>query len=188
MVCYDRTIFGGDATIWKSGRMQKNLNMEKITFKVVQMKYLAMHITNQKLRFDIFDVGNVHNIFMEHDLNILMIFGIKEKWVILTHSMYCCLLLQIYLCCLWLHLCSRDTYLIWVVWDCGIVPGQWLRRRWSSRRWWAAGRREAHRAAWEKLGDDRVLDTNTETHQQVFTLTTHAFIHSFSPNTSSSSS
>ncbi len=26
----------------------KNLNIEKITFKVVQMKFLAMHITNQK--------------------------------------------------------------------------------------------------------------------------------------------
>ncbi len=25
----------------------KNLNIEKITFKVVQMKFLAMHITNQ---------------------------------------------------------------------------------------------------------------------------------------------
>ncbi len=36
-----------------------------------------MHITNQKLRFDIF---MVQNIFMEHDLNILMIFGITEKW------------------------------------------------------------------------------------------------------------
>ncbi len=36
------------------------------------MKFLAMHITNQKLRFDIFTVGNVQNIFMEHDLNILM--------------------------------------------------------------------------------------------------------------------
>ncbi len=59
--------------------MQKNLNIEKITFKVVQMKFLPMHITNQKLRFDIFMVGNLQNIFMEHDLNILMIFGIKEK-------------------------------------------------------------------------------------------------------------
>ncbi len=68
--------------------MQKNLNIEKITFKVVQMKFLAMHITNQKLSFDIFTVGNVQNIFMEHDLNILMIFGIKEKWIILTHTMY----------------------------------------------------------------------------------------------------
>ncbi len=39
--------------------MQKNLNIEKITFKVVQMKFLAMHITNQKLSFDIFTVGNL---------------------------------------------------------------------------------------------------------------------------------
>ncbi len=82
--------------------MQKNLNIEKITFKVVQMKFLAMHITNQKLSFDIFTVGNLQNIFMEHDLNILMIFVIKEKCIILTHTMYCCLLLQIYLCYLFL--------------------------------------------------------------------------------------
>ncbi len=56
--------------------MQKNHNIEKIIFKVVQMKFLAMHITNQKLSFD---VGNLQNIFMEHDLNILMIFVIKKK-------------------------------------------------------------------------------------------------------------
>ncbi len=68
MVCYDRTIF-------ENLRVQKNLNIEKIIFKVVQMKFLAMHITNQKLSFDIFTVGNLQNIFMEHD--ILMIFGIK---------------------------------------------------------------------------------------------------------------
>ncbi len=44
------------------------------------MKFLAMHITNQKLSFNIFTVGNLQNIFMEHDLyfNFLMIFGIKE--------------------------------------------------------------------------------------------------------------
>ncbi len=51
--------------------MQKNLNTEKITFKDVQMKFLAMHITNQKLSFDIFTVGNVKNIFMENDLYLI---------------------------------------------------------------------------------------------------------------------
>ncbi len=70
--------------------MQKNQNIEKITFKVVQMNFLTMHITNQKLSLDIFTVGNLQNIFMEHDLylNILMIFSIKEKSIILTHTMY----------------------------------------------------------------------------------------------------
>ncbi len=29
------------------------------------MKSLAMHITNQKLNFDIITVGNLQNIFME---------------------------------------------------------------------------------------------------------------------------
>ncbi len=32
------------------------------------MKFLAMHITNKIICFDIFTVGNVQNIFMEHDL------------------------------------------------------------------------------------------------------------------------
>ncbi len=51
--------------------MQKNLNIEKIAFKVVQMKFLAMHIINQKLSFDIFTVGNLQNIFVEHDLYLM---------------------------------------------------------------------------------------------------------------------
>ncbi len=51
--------------------MQKNLNIEKITFKVVQMKFLAMHITNQKLSFDTFMVRNLQNVFMEHDLFLI---------------------------------------------------------------------------------------------------------------------
>ncbi len=56
--------------IWNL-RVQKNLNTEKIAFKVVQMKFLAMHITNQKLSFNIFTVGNLQNIFMEHDLYLI---------------------------------------------------------------------------------------------------------------------
>ncbi len=51
--------------------MQKNQNIEKIAFKVVQIKFLAMHITNQKLSFYIFMVGNLQNIFMEHDLYLI---------------------------------------------------------------------------------------------------------------------
>ncbi len=31
--------------------MQKNLNIEKISFEVVQMKFLAMHIINKKISF-----------------------------------------------------------------------------------------------------------------------------------------
>ncbi len=50
---------------------KQNLNIEKITFKVDQMKFLAMHNTNQKLSFDIFMVGNLQNIFMEHDLYLI---------------------------------------------------------------------------------------------------------------------
>ncbi len=51
--------------------MQKNLNIEKIIFKVVQMKFLAMHITNQNLSFDTFTVGHLLNILIEHDLYLI---------------------------------------------------------------------------------------------------------------------
>ncbi len=54
--------------IWNL-RVQKNI--EKITFKVVQIKFIATHITNQKIRFDIFTVTNLQNIFMEHNLYLI---------------------------------------------------------------------------------------------------------------------
>ncbi len=56
--------------IWNL-RVQKNLNTEKIAFKVVQMKFLALHITNQELCFNIFTVGNLQNSFIEHDLYLI---------------------------------------------------------------------------------------------------------------------
>ncbi len=42
--------FGQYLKIWNL-RMQKHLNIEKIIFKVVQIKLLAMHINNKKLCF-----------------------------------------------------------------------------------------------------------------------------------------
>ncbi len=35
------------------------INIEKITFKLVKMKFLGMHITNKKNCFNIFMVGHV---------------------------------------------------------------------------------------------------------------------------------
>ncbi len=57
-------------TIFENLRVQKNLNIEKIIFKVVQMKFLAMHITNQKLGFDIFTVG----MYKISSWNMILIF------------------------------------------------------------------------------------------------------------------
>ncbi len=48
-------LFGRDTTIWKSGiwgwKKYIYINIEKIAFKVVQIKFLAMHNTNQKIKF-----------------------------------------------------------------------------------------------------------------------------------------
>ncbi len=51
--------------------MQKNVNIEKIGFKVVQMKFLAMYITIQILRFYIIMVGHLQKNLMEHDLYLI---------------------------------------------------------------------------------------------------------------------
>ncbi len=90
--------------------MQKNLNIEKITFKVVQMKFLAMHITNQIKFWYIYSRKFTKYLHGTWSLLNPNDFGIKEKWIILTH-MYFWLLLQIYRCYLWLLSCSRVTYM-----------------------------------------------------------------------------
>ncbi len=45
--------------------------IKNIAFKVVHIKFLVMHFTNQKLSFYIFMVGNLQNILMEHDLYLI---------------------------------------------------------------------------------------------------------------------
>ncbi len=67
---YLADIYCNYLNIWNL-RVQKNLNTEKIAFKVVQIRFLAMHITNQKLSLDIFMVVNLQNIFMEHNLYLI---------------------------------------------------------------------------------------------------------------------
>ncbi len=76
----------------------------KIIFKVVKIKFLAMHINNQKFSFYIFIIGNLLNIFMEHDLNILIL----EKCIILTHTMYC----YKYTPATYDHFCAPETQMI----------------------------------------------------------------------------
>ncbi len=72
MVCYDRAIFGRDTTIEICNlRVQINQKIDKIAFKFVQMKFLEIHITYQNWSFYIFTVGNLQNIFMEHDLYLM---------------------------------------------------------------------------------------------------------------------
>ncbi len=56
--------------ILESEGAKKSKYWENIAFKA-QMIFLAMHITNQKLNFDMFTVGNLQNIFMEHDLYLI---------------------------------------------------------------------------------------------------------------------
>ncbi len=73
----------------KTEGAKTNLNIEKIAFKVVQIKLATLLI---KKCFDIWKEKflyiygrNLINFFMEHYLlNILMILGIKEKSIILT--------------------------------------------------------------------------------------------------------
>ncbi len=82
-------------TIWNL-RVQKNLNIEKIAFKVVQIKFLAMHVTKQKSNFNIFTVGSLlisswNMIFTEYPNDFW-----QEILIILTHTMYFLAIADIY--------------------------------------------------------------------------------------------
>ncbi len=79
-----------------------------IAFKV-QMKFLSMHITNQKIKY-LYIYGRKFTKYHHGTWSSLMIFVIKEKFLILNHKIYCWLLLQIYPCYLWLVLCYRVTF------------------------------------------------------------------------------
>ncbi len=58
----------------------KNLNIDKFAFKIVQIMFLAMHITNQKWSFYIFTVIKSQNFFMEYDLYLISnVFCHKRK-------------------------------------------------------------------------------------------------------------
>ncbi len=92
-------------------KKKKNWNIEKIAFNVVQMKFLAMHITNQKLSVDIFTVRNVKNIFMDHDLYL------KKKnvsfWLILDFIFGYC---YTYTRATYDRFCGPGSHLMYCMW------------------------------------------------------------------------
>ncbi len=92
-------------------RVQKNINIDKMAFKVVQMKFLAMHITNQKVRF--YGKYIYCRKFMKYLIGtwslpiILMIFGFDTLCIQLIHNL---LHLHILLCVDLCTSCRMCTY------------------------------------------------------------------------------
>ncbi len=90
--------------IWNL-RVQKMLRLIKSLLKL-PLKTMFLYIYGRKYTKYLYGTWSL--------LNILMIFGIKRKIIviILAHTMYCWLLLQIYQCYLWLLLGSMVTYML----------------------------------------------------------------------------
>jgi len=89
-----------------------NLRFEgaKISSKVVHLLVTVLHSLTKI--HDLYIYGRKFTKYLHGTwslLNILMIFGIKEKSIILTRTVYCWLLPQIYPCDTWPCLWSRDT-------------------------------------------------------------------------------
>ncbi len=76
---------------WNQKVQKKQQHNEEIAYKFVQMKFLVMYFANKKLSFYIFMCRIITKYLhgTRSLLNTLMIFGIKEKSIILTHTMYC---------------------------------------------------------------------------------------------------
>ncbi len=84
--------------------MQKNLNIKKIIFKVVQIKFLDMHIINKKLCCDIFMIGNLLKILISNDFwHKIKIYNFDPYNVLLSIATNIAVLLMT-------ALCSRDTF------------------------------------------------------------------------------
>ncbi len=104
---------------------EKNQNIEKIAFKVVQMKSLALHITNKK-KIHIKKFWYIYcRKFIKYLhgtqslLNILMIFGMKEKkTIILTQCFVGYCYKYTYLCYLRNVLWSRVIFCFASWWPC----------------------------------------------------------------------